>query len=37
MEHVAFKLDFSSLGHPAVWVAVITLLYTDILDATGSE
>jgi AGZA family xanthine/uracil permease-like MFS transporter len=33
--HVAGQCEFDRLGDPHVWVALLTLLYTDVLDTTG--
>ena len=30
------QLDFSGMGSPDLWVALITFLYVDFLDATGT-
>ena len=36
LEKVAGQCEFDMLGDPHVWMALLTLLYTDVLDTTGS-
>lgn len=36
MPHVAGQVEFNRVGDPLVWAALLTFLYTDILDTTGS-
>lgn len=35
VEGVAAAFDFRELMHPDAWLALLTFLYTDVLDTTG--